>query len=65
LAEKLAETFDYFIGLAGISFVLLLLHQKSKTQPHFKVYGLNIKTILRIGYFGIAIFIILIVQSFF
>ena len=63
MADKLAETINYFIGLAAVSFVLLILYQKSKNHPDFKVYGLDIKAILGIGALAIVLFIVLIVKS--
>ncbi|MBC7828740.1 MAG: hypothetical protein H7122_13395 [Chitinophagaceae bacterium] len=63
MADKLAETINYLIGLAGVSFVLLILYQKSKNQPNFKVYGLDIKTILRIGAIAIILFVVLLTKS--
>lgn len=64
MADKFAETINYFIGLAGVSFIMLILFQKNKTDPDFKVYGLDIKTILWIGVLAIVLFIFLIIKSF-
>lgn len=44
-------------------FVLLLLKNKSREQPNMKIYGLAMKTIFTIIYFGIALGTLLVIAT--
>lgn len=61
MADKIAGVLDFLISIIGISAGLYMINQKSKTQPDFEFLGLKIPTVKKIGFFGILIFIALII----
>jgi hypothetical protein len=63
METNLAEIIEYSIAILLMSCILLIL---KRTQTIQKMpFGLSLSTIIKLIYFGMAIFVILIIAAFF
>jgi hypothetical protein len=53
---------NYLISIAGLTYMAFRLKNKSQQDPHLKIAGLSVKTLLNMAYLGIACFAILVLM---
>ena len=59
--DKLPGIINYLIGAGLLVVLLFVVKRKAAEQPHTKVYGLSLRTIVILIYVGIAADLLLIV----
>ena len=61
MTHKLAGVINYSIGIVLLTCALVLLKKKLAEQPGRKIYGLSLKTVIKLIYAGLAAFVLLII----
>ena len=59
--DQLPGIINYLIGIGLLTFALFVIKRKNAAQPHLKVYGLPLQTIIILIYIGIAINVLLMI----
>jgi len=62
METKIAEIIEYSIAILLLGYTLLVLKRKKSMQKVF--FGLSVSTFIKLIYFGMAIFVILIIAAF-
>jgi hypothetical protein len=60
----MAAVINYLVSIAFMVYAVLVVQQKARETPGFKVFGMTASTFIRLIYFGIALFGLLIIGYF-
>ena len=52
---------NYLIGLIALAFTIYRMKIKSQENPHYKIGGLSIKSLIKLAYLGVICYVTLVV----